>query len=610
MTQFKIIPLEERIVLDATAVAAVHTSTSNGTTTTTYANLPTTHSNLPYGVWPLAGHDQSNSGTGVDFLVNPANVNTLVKGWTLNTGSSFNAQPVVADGVVYAADFAGTVYAVKESSGQILWQTKLTVNDITGTRTENILTSPTITNDTLYIASDNLYAINRQTGAIMWQTPMYTNAEAATFQANGIPITDTQGGQVQLAGNYLIVGRYFGTEAYPNANMSFAGQDQKVLIFDATTGALVHSIDLSVGPDGTQYGPGGTFSMAGVDTKDHLAFIGTGNNYAGPASPYADSLIAIDYTTGQIAWHYQFKSGDIWNVGSGPGSYDTQHDLDVNTHANIFTVNGQTYVGQGAKDGTYRIFTAVQSDPNNVSPVATLSFGPGAVSGTLQATPVVHDGVVYIVANLAYNPLTGQVGSMDNVAPFGQLAPYFLGVSEIFALDLTKVINSGTQGAIPQGALLWTQTLSPQWTESPNGMTYDNGVLFVDGFQGNLTALDASNGHILTTLVPGPFETLTFNGQTFSLNAPALGGPSVDFGRVFVGTGVEGVLPGALVEYELPIMQTVDKILNGTPNRALVSADPHLFAQAMSLNNIIQTANNLVDKGLMDDFDQWLSFIG
>lgn len=108
--------------------------------------------------------------------------------------------------------------------------------------------------------------------------------------------------------------------------------------------------------------------MAGVDVKDHLAFIGTGNNYAGQANPYTDSLIAIDYTTGKIAWYYQFRSGDIWNVGSGPGSYDTQHDLDVNTHANIYTLNGKMYVGQGAKDGTYGIFCAVQSDPNNVAP--------------------------------------------------------------------------------------------------------------------------------------------------------------------------------------------------------------------------------------------------
>lgn len=58
-------------------------------------------------------------------------------------------------------------------------------------------------------------------------------------------------------------------------------------------------------------------------------------------------------------------------------------------------------------------------------------------------------------------------------------------------------------------------------------------------------------------------------------------------------------------------MQTVDKILNSTSNqyRTLVSADPHLFAQAMSLNNIIQAANKLMDKGLQDEFDQWSTFL-
>lgn len=593
MSQYKIIPLEERIVLDATLSAPVLSSSM------------TNHSNDPYGVWPLAGHDQTNSGTSSDVLINTSNVNTLVQGWSLQTGSSFNAQPVIADGVVYAADFAGTVYAVKESSGQVLWQTKLTVNDGNGApiRTESIYTSPTITKDTLYIASDNLYAINRQTGAIMWQAPLYTAAEKAALQSQGIDLSQVQGGQVQLAGNYLIVGRYFTTEA-STTPIGFAAQDQKVLIFNSTTGALAYSIDLS-NINGVQYGPGGTFSMAGVDVKDHLAFIGTGNNYSGPPSPYADSLIAIDYTTGQIAWHYQFNSGDIWNASTN-AVYDTQHDLDVSTHANIFTmdVGGhlQTFVGQGAKDGTYRIFNAVQADPNHVTPVAILQFGPGSVAGTLQSTPVIHNGVLYVAVNLAFDPSTGQVGSIDNVqSVYGPLAILQLGVQQIYALDLSKVIQSGTQGTIPQTSILWTNTLGPPFlADTPNAMTYDNGVLFVSGIQGTLTALNAADGSTLTTLTPGPFISGTYNGYPLALNAPVLGGPSVDFGRVFVGTGIEGIAPGALVEYELPIMKTVDAILNSTPQQYhnLAADNPQQFAQAMSLNHVIQTANRLIDNNL------------
>lgn len=568
----KLIPLEERIVLDAAAVAAVHAST-------------TTHpANEPYGVFPLAGHDQQNSGVANDTLINTRNVSTLVKGWNLQTGvagDTFNAQPVIADGVVYTASFNGTVYAIQESSGKVLWQTTVTVNDGNGAspRTENFLTSPSLTQNTLYIASDYLTAINRQTGAVLWQQPLLTAAEKATFIADGIPLNAVQGGQVQLAGNYLIVGRYFGTEgAVGNLPTIFDGQDQKVLIFDSSTGALVHSLDLSV-VDGVQYGPGGTFSMAGIDIKDHLAFIGTGNNYTGPSSPLSDSLIAIDYTTGQIVWHYQFNSNDVWNVTTPPDP--GAQDMDVSTHANVFTLDGVTYVGQGSKDGTYRIFTALQSDPNNVQPVAMLKLGPAAVSGTIQATPIINNGIMYIAVCEAYNPLTNTVGSLDYVTgnPLlgGPFAPIFLGVTNLFAINLNTVIQSGTQGPLPLNAVLWERTLSPftnnpTFVDSPNGLTYDNGVIFMDSLQGKVTEINASNGAIIGTITPIPNQTVTYLGQTFTLDTPIVGGISVDFGRIFVASGIEGIGYGALTEYELPIMQQVDRILNSPQSGGVTAA--------------------------------------
>ena len=54
-------------------------------------------------------------------------------------------------------------------------------------------------------------------------------------------------------------------------------------------------------------------------------FIGTGNGYAQPVSPLSDSLLALDYRTGEYAWHMQYTPGDAFRKGVP----DTGPDADV-----------------------------------------------------------------------------------------------------------------------------------------------------------------------------------------------------------------------------------------------------------------------------------------
>jgi glucose dehydrogenase len=72
-------------------------------------------------------------------------------------------------------------------------------------------------------------------------------------------------------------------------------------------------------------------------------FIGTGQNYTGD-SPYADSLIALNYETGKLAWSMQFTKGDIYALSKLDGP-----DRDLLTAPNLFTVGEVDVVG--AADG-------------------------------------------------------------------------------------------------------------------------------------------------------------------------------------------------------------------------------------------------------------------
>ena len=75
---------------------------------------------------------------------------------------------------------------------------------------------------------------------------------------------------------------------------------------------------------------------------------GTGNNYSEPTGPLADSILAIDYKTGELAWSRQFTAPDVFSAGNPTGK-----DADVGASPNLWSSNGRALVGAGDKAGVY-----------------------------------------------------------------------------------------------------------------------------------------------------------------------------------------------------------------------------------------------------------------
>ena len=102
-----------------------------------------------------------------------------------------------------------------------------------------------------------------------------------------------------------------------------------VQAFDATTGAKLWYFKTTKGsmPGINEGGPGVTiFGPGAVDTARKLVFYGTGQNFTTPASDLQDSVIALNYLTGDFVWKHQFNTTDItsippiknWDVSGGP----------------------------------------------------------------------------------------------------------------------------------------------------------------------------------------------------------------------------------------------------------------------------------------------------
>src|SRR5262245_52849683 len=65
-----------------------------------------------------------------------------------------------------------------------------------------------------------------------------------------------------------------------------------------------------------QWGPSGAgiWSAPTLDTKRGVLYVSTGDNYSNPATPLSDAILALEVSTGRIAWSKQTTPGDVWNT--------------------------------------------------------------------------------------------------------------------------------------------------------------------------------------------------------------------------------------------------------------------------------------------------------
>jgi quinoprotein glucose dehydrogenase len=107
----------------------------------------------------------------------------------------------------------------------------------------------------------------------------------------------------------------------------------EVRAFDARTGRLRWSFDPL--PKNHNAGGANTWSLITADPDRHLVFLPTGSaspDYFGGLRPgdnrYANSVVALRSTTGEIVWHFQTVHHDLWDydVASPPTLFTMRRD--------------------------------------------------------------------------------------------------------------------------------------------------------------------------------------------------------------------------------------------------------------------------------------------
>ena len=249
--------------------------------------------------------------------INVQNVAQLRLAWELGMGpGETETIPLVHDGVMYVVAPGAIVQALNATSGDLLWEYKRKVpsNIASVARTKNLAIYQDLI---LYTAPDSyVVGLDARTGEQRWQTK-----------------TDERGhtsGPIVINGKVISGGACAGKRenCYIAAHDAIGGQE--LWRFYTTPGpgepgdeswggaALAKRMASTWGLPGT-YDPVRNLTYWGIANPmpDQRALRHDGNPEAvsrsAPSDLYSNSTVALDPSTGKLAWYYQHLPGDDWD---------------------------------------------------------------------------------------------------------------------------------------------------------------------------------------------------------------------------------------------------------------------------------------------------------
>ena len=299
--------------------------------------------------------------------INRGNVARLQVAWTYETGDKgeFQTNNLIVDGVLYTAAPSRNVIALNAATGKEIWKF-----------------DPRKEREGL--------AGNRQRGLVYWSDGgdrrIFTSAGTWLYALDartGVPVRSFgENGSIHLGQGMGIA------DTPPIVRLNTPGVIYKdllimgALVSEATAGGL-RAFDVRTGrlrwvfhtiPRPGEYGydtwppdawktAGGASDWSGHSVDEKRGIVYASTETAGPdfwgadrfgMNLFANSLIALDATTGKRLWHYQFVHHDLW-------------DLDCPQPPTLLTVthDGKRIdaVAQGTKQGLLFVFDRVTGQP-------------------------------------------------------------------------------------------------------------------------------------------------------------------------------------------------------------------------------------------------------
>ena len=437
--------------------------------------------------------------------------------------TSAGTQPVVIGGRVYVATAEGDVYVLDAKTGCVHW----TLEVEAGIRSAITLEQRGDGQLVAYFGdqSANVYAVDASVGKVLWKVEVDEHPHAAITAAP------------QLFSGRLYVSvssreeSQVGDARYPCC--SFRGS---VVALDAATGARIWktysvaqaAVATAKNSIGTQlYGPAGgaIWNTPTIDTRRNVLYVGTGNNFAPPATELSDSLVALDLNTGAVRWSRQVTENDIWNGSCRQPDREAAvcpdkdaPDFDFTGSALLVDVgNGRQLIVVGNKSGVIFGF-----DPDAAGTIVwQRRVAVGSSSGGVfwgSAT----DGVNIYAANADF--------LADKPAASG-------GMNAVALRTGSVVWNAPGAGCVNK---------TPCKPSQAAAVTLIAGAAFSGTMDGRLRAYSTRDGKVLWEYDTAR-DFVTVNGLKANGGSMSNSGPAIVAGMLYVNSGYShhgGILPG------------------------------------------------------------------
>lgn len=449
--------------------------------------------------WSFLGQNQQNTWYSPQTIINSANVATLKQVWSI-TLPNIDGTPVISDGIVYATsategsiygEYVGSIYAINETTGKLIWEDG--PNAQTGLRFSTIA-GIAINNGNVFAGTTDSYlvSLNAKTGALNWKVPindgLVENPQATHVGPQGTPL---------VWNGRIIIGNVLGNSVARGFVRAFSESNGALLwtfytVPPSPMTSTNQELYKNTWGECTYCGGGDNWNVPAVDPDTGIIYFGTGNPApyynASQRSPspeylnlYANSVIALNATNGEMVWYYQQVAGDV-------------HDWDAGMPVQLFntTINGvQTkVVGSAGKNGYYYLLDAATgaliwaaklgihlNEDQPPTPEGKIVY-PGSVGGstTYYTYNPLTNSIYIMILNNAGNYVSGPIG-LDSAAG----ADYGTGVP---ANSTLYALNAST------GEINWSKNF-PGFS---GGVSSSNNLVFTADSSGNYYALDAKTG--------------------------------------------------------------------------------------------------------------------